>query len=220
MRFTERPLTFEQEYPKYSFAPLVELAVAVVAWAVRRRAAGRAEHAGAPVRPAAGEMSLAKHLVIAVTVSLAMAATSSHVRADASLRAKPDSGLASVTDRAPSAAVTRTSEVLASVVAHYESDGLDTYAQDMRAFGRSAFAPTMVSDACARSRAGESLQESRRGTAVSATRAQGPAVGRSIDPPAARKLFQGAEFNIKDGLDVYDRDFRPKTGSLLAVSKR
>ena len=214
MTLTERPLTFEQEYPKHSFAPLVALAVAVAAWAVRRRTAGRTKAAGAPVRPVAGGLTLSKHVAIAVTVTLAMAATSSHVRADASSRAGSDSIPTAALPTAPSA------EVLASVVARYESDALDTYAQDMRAFGRSASMPAIPADSCTESRASGSTQMPRGGAAVSATRASLPAVARYIDPPAARKLFQGAEFNVRDGLDVYDLEPGLKTGSLLAVSKR
>jgi hypothetical protein len=51
MRPTERPLTFEQEYPKHAFAPLVDLGMTIAAWVVRRRAGMRAESASASPRP-------------------------------------------------------------------------------------------------------------------------------------------------------------------------
>ena len=97
---------------------------------------------------------------------------------------------------------------------------MDTYAQDMRAFGRTARAPAIFPDSCAESRASGSMQKSRLGVAASAPRASAPAVGRYIDAPAARNLFQKTEFNVQDGLDVYDLDGGPKTNPLLAVSKR
>jgi hypothetical protein len=197
MRPTERPLTFEQEYPKHAFAPLVDFGIALAAWVVRRRAGRRVEPAN-PSFPPTGAMAQSRQAAIAVTVTLLMAAAYTHVRADTPARVNADPILA--------------------VALSYGSDGLDTYAQDMHRFGRSASNVTESLGFCAGPRGADSSRVAGPAGPASAPATSGPAVRRAIESPTARALSQTARLEGRDGLDTYDEDFRSTTRPLLSFS--
>jgi hypothetical protein len=197
MRPTERPLTFEQEYPKHAFAPLVDLGMTIAAWVVRRRAGKGVAPASPSPRPT-GAVALSKQAAIAVSVTLLLAGAYSHVRADTPARVTAD-------------------PILVAALSH-GSDGLDTYAQDMRAFGRSASNVADSLASCGRPRGADSSRVAGAAGPASAPAASGPAVRRTIDASTARALWQTARLEGRDGLDAYDENFQSTSRSLLSFS--
>lgn len=144
MRPSQRPLSFEQEFPKHEFAPLIALALKVATWAVKRRSGQPLESHGAGPRAfRVGQISPttrsrhAKLTMTAAVVMFALAAAFSSVYADCpsegiagSLRAPPvDAGRAS--EMVP------TAEILRRVIKSSKSDGLDVYNDDFRTTSQS-----------------------------------------------------------------------------------
>lgn len=220
MRPTEYPLTFEQEYRKHEFAPLVDLALTVTARAMRRRDGRRAESADGRPHPTGAGLTLYKRAAIAVAVAFVMAAAFSHVYADAPPRSKAGQILVAAVDPGPSSATTRTEKILRKIVESHVSDGLDIYAQEMRAFGRPASIPTNPLEACSGSRRTDSTQVTFGGRPGGIAQAPVAVARRGIEPLAARELFQAARFGAGDGLNVYYEDFRPTNGLLLSLTVR
>lgn len=138
MRLSKRPLSFEQEYPKHEFAPLVDLGMKAAFWAAKRRSIEPSKHADAslrvsrvdPISPTTRHRR-AKLTTAPLVVMLALAATFTRVDADCRSAGAADSPATAPVDQERISGLTRTSEVLRNVVESYESDGLDTYNEDL-----------------------------------------------------------------------------------------
>lgn len=139
MRTSQQPLSFEQEYPKHEFAPLVDLGLKAASWAAGRRSnePPDCEYAGprasriAPI-PLSIRHRPVKFTAVALVVMFVLAATFTRAYADCPAAEATNSLTTAPVDREKVSGLTRTSEALRKAIESAAPDGLDTYNEDLQ----------------------------------------------------------------------------------------
>ena len=144
MSYSQRPQSFEQEYPKHEFAPLVDLVLNAASWVARRRATRKSKCQGVffrafpmTLRPAATRHRRAKLTTSSVVVMCALAATFSRVYADCPSASMTNTHAGAPAEAARTPAIDQNSEILRLIIETSKTDGLDVYNVDFRPEPRS-----------------------------------------------------------------------------------
>ena len=139
MSYSQRPQSFEQEYPKHEFAPLVDLVLNAASWVARRRAIPKSKCQGVSFRalpmtsrPAATRHRQAKLTTSSFVVMCALAATFSRVYADCPSPSMTDSIAGASAEAARTTDIDQNSEILRQIIKTSKADGLDVYNVDFR----------------------------------------------------------------------------------------